>query len=146
MFCALNDAETRYLVVGAYAVLHYGEPRYTKDLDIWVDPEPANAARAWRALAVFGAPLTELAPSDLAQKGIIFQIGVQPNRIDIITSIQGVEFADAWATRTDDTYGGVPIHLLSLDDLIRNKSLVGRPQDLIDVEQLERVRKHRSSR
>lgn len=138
LFHELNVAEATFLVVGAHAVMYFTEPRYTKDLDIWVRADSDNASKVFRALGAFGAPLHELTTDDLACSGTIFQIGVAPNRIDVITSIDGVRFEDAWPRRVRSSYGGIPISLLSAEDLITNKVASGRPQDLIDVERLRR--------
>jgi hypothetical protein len=137
LFFELNAAEARYLVVGAYAVTFHSRPRFTKDLDVLVDPTPENAARVHAALRAFGAPLKDVTPKDLATPGIVFQIGVAPNRIDILTSIGAVEFGPAWKRRVDSTYGDCAIHVLSREDLIANKRAVGRPQDLVDLRELE---------
>jgi hypothetical protein len=134
----LNAAEVRYLLVGGYAVAFHARPRYTKDLDVWIEPTPANAQRTWKALAAFGAPLQNLRPEDLTRPEMVFQIGLAPNRIDILTELVGVDFAEAWERRVASTYGDCKIAVLSRADLIRNKRKVGRPQDLIDVEELER--------
>jgi hypothetical protein len=96
-----------------------------------------SAERVYRALRTFGAPLADLTPDDLATPGTIFQIGVAPNRIDLLTSIDAVSFEEAWPRRSASTYGGVPIAILSVDDLLTNKRAVGRKQDLLDVERLE---------
>lgn len=144
LFSAFSAAEVRFLVVGAHAVIYYTVPRYTKDLDIWIDPSPGNAANTYRALAQFGAPLTGVAVEDLSIPGTILQIGVEPNRIDVLTEVEGLSFEDAWTRRTLSSYGDIPISLLNLDDLIRNKQAVGRLQDQVDLEWLERARKKRS--
>jgi hypothetical protein len=143
LFAALCDQKADFLVVGAHAVMIFTEPRYTKDLDVWVRPAPDNAARVYRALELFGAPLAELTVEDLSTPGVVFQIGVAPNRIDVITKIDGVEFADAWPRRVESFYDGVPIALLSLPDLIANKTAAGRPQDLLDLERLQAARRER---
>jgi hypothetical protein len=140
LFSALCEEGAEFIVVGAHAVMFYTEPRYTKDLDVWVCPSPANGAKVHRALRKFGAPMADLSEEDLSVAGTIFQIGVAPNRIDIITSIEGVEFVDAWHRRVSSTYGGVGISILALDDLLINKRTVGRPQDMIDVEKLGRAK------
>jgi hypothetical protein len=137
LFSALCDEGAEFIVVGAHAVMFYTEPRYTKDLDVWIRPTPANAERSLRALARFGAPMSDLTVADLSTVGTIFQIGVAPNRIDIITGIEAVDFEGAWGRRVSSTYGGVPISLLSIDDLLVNKRAVGRPQDQLDVAKLE---------
>lgn len=140
LFSELRAAEARFLVIGAHAVMFHAVPRYTKDLDVWTEPTPANARRVHAALARFGAPMESLTPEDLATPETIFQIGVEPNRIDVVTAVEGLSFADAWKARVASTYGEVPISILGLDDLLRNKRAVARPQDLLDVEWLERVK------
>ncbi len=128
-----------YLVVGAYAVASHGLPRATGDLDLWVRADPENAHRVWRALAQFGAPVTDLAESELSHPGLVFQIGVEPSRIDILTSIDGVEFDDAWKARLELEIDGLRIHVIGRTHLIANKRAVGRPQDLADVARLEKL-------
>lgn len=134
----LNAVDARYLIVGGYAFAFHAEPRYTKDIDIWVEPSAANAEAVWHALVAFGAPTSELSPADLARPGMVVQIGVAPNRIDIVTSIEGVGFDEAWSRRADSRHGDVPIYVIGREDFIRNKLALGRPQDLIDVERLTR--------
>jgi hypothetical protein len=136
MFSALSDAGVEFLVVGGHAVMFYSEPRYTKDIDIWVRPTRANAERVIAALTAFGAPLADLSVEDLAVEGTVFQIGVEPNRIDVTTSIDGVEFARAWPSRVAASYGSAPIQILGKRDLQENKRATGRPQDLLDLERL----------
>jgi hypothetical protein len=138
LFSALNAAEARYLVVGGYAFSYHAEPRYTKDLDIWVEPTDSNAGAVWRSLAAFGAPMAMISVADLSAPGMVFQIGVPPNRIDLVTSIDGVAFPDAWSGRVQTVYAGVPIQLIGKAELILNKTAAGRPQDLVDVERLTR--------
>jgi hypothetical protein len=135
---ALCAAEARFLVVGAYAVSFHSEPRSTGDLDVWVEPDPENARRVFEALTRFGAPLSDLTVTDLATPRIVFQMGVPPRRIDILTSISGVDFGEAWPHRAECRYGDVTFPLLGRDALIRNKRAVGRPKDLLDLERLER--------
>jgi hypothetical protein len=137
LFAALNAAKARYLLVGGYAVAFHAEPRYTKDLDVWTEAEPGNAARVFEALCRFGAPLHDLKTSDLERLGMIFQMGVPPNRIDIVTKIEGVEFAEAWPDRAETSYGDQPVPVIGLRQLIQNKRACGRPQDLLDVQVLE---------
>jgi hypothetical protein len=136
LFAALNAAAARYLLVGGYAVGFHAQPRFTKDLDIWVDPTPANAALVYRALQAFQAPLGELTTKDLAEPGIVFQMGMPPNRIDIMTSIEGVLFEPAWNGRAETTHGDQAVHVIGLAELIINKQACGRPQDLIDLKLL----------
>lgn len=136
LFAALSDQAAEFIVVGAHAVMLFTEPRYTKDLDVWIRPSAENAERVLKALDAFGAPLADLTAADLATPGVVFQIGVAPNRIDIITQIDGVDFEGAWERRQPSTYAGVPISMLSLEDLITNKRASGRPQDLLDLAKL----------
>ena len=145
LFSELNGADVRFLVIGAHAVIYYAAPRYTKDLDVWTEPTPDNARRTHQALARFGAPMESLAVEDLATPGTIFQIGIEPNRIDIVTEVKGLTFESAWKRRVQSSYGDVPISILGLDELLLNKEAVGRPQDLLDVESLKRVRQSGSS-
>ncbi len=138
MLRAFNDAGVRYLVVGAFAVAAYSRPRATGDMDLWVDSRPENATRVYRALAAFGAPLGQIDERTFQEPDIIFQIGVPPIRIDILTGIDGVAFDEAWPHRFPSTIGAVPVSVLGRDDLIANKRASGRAKDLADIEQLER--------
>jgi hypothetical protein len=131
-----NAEGVRYLIVGGFALAHYGHPRYTKDLDIWVDPEVSNATRTFRALARFGAPLGSVTEKDFADPDVVFQIGIEPIRIDILTDVSGVNFSDAWKRRERTFYADVPVTLISKADYIANKRASGRPSDLRDVESL----------
>jgi hypothetical protein len=130
---ALNDEGANYLIVGGYAFAVHGRVRATKDADIFVGTGADNAAKVWRALASFGAPLDELRIADLTQPDTFFIMGRAPNQIDIITTIDGVSFEDAWRGRFQATYGGVPVNYIGRDHLIRNKTAADRPQDRIDV-------------
>ena len=141
LFSELSAAEARFLVVGAHAVIYYATPRYTKDLDIWIEPSEDNARRVYLALSRFGAPMESLETRDLATPGTIFQIGLEPNRVDVITEVEGLSFSEAWDKRVPSTYGEIPIFILGIDDLLSNKRAVARPQDLLDVEALERAKK-----
>jgi hypothetical protein len=136
LFSALSDAGARFIVVGAHAVMYYTVPRYTKDLDVWVEPTEENARRVHAALMAFGAPMADLTVDDLAVPGTIFQVGVEPNRVDVLTSIEGVEFSEAWGRRVHSTYEGVPTAILGISDLLTNKQAVNRDQDRIDVANL----------
>ena len=137
---ALSDARARFLIVGAHAVMYFTTPRYTKDLDIWVDPTPENAPRVLAALQEFGAPLFDLEIQDLAKPGVTFQIGIEPNRIDLLTEVEGLDFDRSYARQVGTSYGGVAIGLLCLDDLVVNKEAVGRLQDQIDVQALKKAK------
>jgi hypothetical protein len=138
---AFADADVRFLVIGAYAVAVHAVPRATGDLDLWLEPSPENAARAYAALRRFGAPLHELTEADLASPGVVFQIGLPPRRIDLLTSITGVAFADAWLGRIAVRYGDVPCAVIGRDALIENKRQLGRARDLADLELLARHRR-----
>jgi hypothetical protein len=132
-----DRCEVRYLVVGGHAVMRYTEPRYTKDLDIWVDASPANALIVFAALAEFGAPLSNLQPDDFAREGFVYQLGMPPARIDILMSIDGVKFSEAWPNRERAKLGSEEAWFIGRGDLIRNKRASGRHIDLHDAELLE---------
>jgi hypothetical protein len=134
---ALSDEHAEFLLVGAYAVAVHGIPRATADLDVWIRRSEANARRVWRALARFGAPMTDLREADLWSADNVVQIGVAPRRIELLTSIDGVDFDDAWAHRNEVEVEGLRIPVISRAHLIANKKAVGRPQDLADVARLE---------
>jgi hypothetical protein len=137
LFKIFNAENVEYLVVGAHAVVYYAEPRYTRDLDVWVNPTPENATRVHRALKQYGAPLIGVTIVSFTDPELIYQIGIAPNRIDIMMGIAGVDFSSAWAARVESTYDGIPIHILGKADLIKTKRATGRPQDLLDLERLE---------
>lgn len=133
----LNAHEVRFLIVGGIAFSFYAEPRYTKDLDIWIDPEPENVQRLLRTLDEFGFGSVGLKAEDFLAPGRFVQLGYPPGRIDLLTSIPGVSFAEAWANRVENKLGNARAFYLSKPDLIRNKRAVARPQDLVDVQTLE---------
>ena len=135
---AFNAHNVEYLIVGAHALAVYGHIRATKDLDLWVRPDEKNAQSVLCALSDFGAPVGDLTAEDLSKRDTIFQIGLPPLRIDVITAIEGVEFADAWPDRVETVFGGVPAFVISRHHLITNKKTAARLQDLADVQQLER--------
>ena len=137
MLSALSDAGAEFLVVGAHALPAHGTPRATGALDIWINPTPANAALVMAALRAFGAPLTNLTIDDLTTPDLVFQIGVVPSRVDILTTISGVSFDDAWTRRMVLAIEGVQVPVLGRDDFIANKRASGRPKDLVDVDGLE---------
>ena len=143
LLSALSTADVRFLVIGAHAVIYYTIPRYTKDLDIWIEPTAENAAKTYRVLAEFGAPLSDIRVEDLYTPGVILQIGVEPNRIDILTEVEGLSFEEAWSRRQGSTYGDTSMGLLSLEDLITSKRAAGRPQDQVDLEWLEKAKRNR---
>ena len=132
----LNQNEVRYLIVGSYAVMKYTEPFYTKDMDIWVDPSSENAQRTFQSLIQFGAPLADLSVNDLTQEHTVFQFGIAPVRVDLMTSIDAVSFEDAWKQRIETHLSRIPISIISLQDLIRNKEAAGRDNDRIHLQRL----------
>lgn len=135
----LNAVRAHYLLVGAYAVIYYTEPRYTKDIDFWVDPTAGNAEKVYLALKKFGAPMKDLKLEDLSNPDIVFHMGVEPNRVDILMDISGVSnFEKAWKNRKTTKYGRQTVHILGLGDLIKAKKAANRPQDRIDVDKLEK--------
>jgi len=131
----LNEFQVEYLIVGGFAVMKYGEPRYTKDLDIWVHNSPQNSVRVVEALAKFGAPLEHdgITAQTFTGAQVVYQIGIAPVRIDVLTEITGVEFARAWTKRVGSSFFGVPVHFISFDDLMANKRALSRDSDLRDM-------------
>lgn len=136
---AFVAADVRFLIVGAYALALHGRPRATGDLDVWVDATPENAARVMRALAAFGAPLATVREVDFARPGVTYQIGVPPGRIDILTELTGLTFADAWPDRLRRPFGEVEVDFIGRGSFIRNKRATGRPKDLGDIEGMESI-------
>lgn len=132
-----NDNNVKYLVIGGYALIHYAEPRYTKDLDLWISTNIANAAAVYKALSDFGAPLSGMTKQDFAEDGYFYQMGVPPVRVDILMGIPGVQFETAWRNRVEVDFDGLRVAFISKEDLIKAKRASGRPQDLIDVALLE---------
>ena len=139
MFCVLSAQNVKFMLVGGYAFAAYGRPRATLDIDFFVEASPENAEATYKALAEFGAPLETLkiTKSDLASEGTIVQLGVQPNRIDIINKINGVDFADAYQRSRMEKIDGFPVRVISLEDLYVNKKSTGRDKDLGDIKTLE---------
>jgi len=136
MLSALSAAGARFLIVGAHALAAHGVPRATGDLDIWIQATPENAARVFQALKAFGAALLDLGLDDLSKPDTVFQIGLPPSRIDILSSISGVDFDDAWSRRVEVTIGDLSIGVIGRSDFVANKRASGRPRDLIDIELL----------
>ncbi len=136
MLSALSEAGAEFLIVGAHALAAHGVPRATGDLDIWVHPTTENATRVLTALRVYGAPLADLSLDDLTKPDTVFQIGVVPCRIDILTGISGVQFTEAWARRLAVDVEGVQVQVIGREDFKTNKQASGRPKDLLDLELL----------
>jgi len=136
MLRALNDADADFMVVGAYAVAAHGHPRATGDLDIWVRADVDNAPKVLAALSAFGAPMNQISEDDFASPSVVFQIGVPPGRIDILTDISGVDFGTAWDSRMSITIDGITFPVLGRAVLVANKRASGRPKDLADLDAL----------
>src|SRR5438876_6191640 len=134
-----NDKGVRYLVVGGYAVMKYAEPRYTKDIDLWIKADKTNAASVFQALRSFGAPLVGLTEDDFAHEGYFYKMGVPPVRIDILMYIPALTFDEAWHRRVEVDLEGILVPFISKQDLIASKLASGRPQDLIDAELLSQI-------
>jgi hypothetical protein len=131
-----NDNNVRYLVIGGYAVIQYGEPRFTKDLDLWISTDKENAGAVYNALKLFGALLAGLTEEDFAEEGYFYQMGNPPIRIDILMGIPGGDFEQAWEHRNQVDFGSVTVPFISKDDLIKVKLASGRIQDILDVKAL----------
>jgi predicted nucleotidyltransferase len=134
---SLNDNQVRYLVVGGYAVAFHGHPRYTKDLDIWIDRSPDNIKSLIMALAQFGFASLGLKEEDFMEPDQVVQLGYPPNRIDIITTVSGVDFPSCYPRRKEVEINGVMVKFINLDDLRKNKKAASRLQDLADLKNLE---------
>ena len=134
---AFVDADVRFLVVGAYALALHGRPRGTGDLDVWVEAIPENAVRVMQALAAFGAPLADISVTDFSGPGVTYQMGVDPGRIDVLTDLTGLTFAEAWPGRVRHQFGDVDVDFIGRESFIRNKRATGRPKDLVDVDGLD---------
>lgn len=135
----LHEEKVEYLVAGGYAVIYHSQPRYTKDLDIWIKPSLENADKLMQVFAKFGIPLMGLTKEDFSTAGTQLNLGAEPNQIDLLTTIPGLEFDAAHITRVTTTDEGFPIHYLGKPDLIKAKQTAGRPQDLADLDELGRV-------
>jgi hypothetical protein len=138
MLESLLGEKVRFILVGAYALAAHGYPRATGDMDIWVKPNDENSKKIYKALAKFGAPISEIREDEFSQPGIIFQIGVVPRRIDIITKISGVEFDEADADKIVVNIENLKIPVLSIELLIKNKMATGREKDLLDAKLLKK--------
>ena len=131
--------KVKYLVIGGYALIQYAEPRYTKDLDLWISTDRENAVSVFRALKSFGAPLTGLTENDFSEEGYFYQMGIPPLRVDILMGVPGLDFKSAWKNKIEIDFDGLPVPFISKQDLIITKIASGRPQDLIDVDLLSKM-------
>jgi hypothetical protein len=134
---SFNDNRVLYLVVGGYAVAVHGHPRYTKDLDVWIEMSPDNAANIVKALEQFGFGSLDLKASDFLVPDQVIQLGYPPNRIDVLTTLPGVDFASCYVSRLAIEVAGVRVNFIDLEHLKKNKRATGRHQDLADLEELQ---------
>jgi hypothetical protein len=134
---AFVDADVRFMIVGAYALAVHGRPRATGDLDVWIDATPQNAPRVMKALAAFGAPMGEITEVDFARPGVVYQLGVPPGRIDILTELTGLTFEQAWRDRIRRPFGELEVDFIDRVSFLRNKRATGRLKDLSDIEGME---------
>lgn len=142
----LNKHKVKYLIVGAYAVIYYTEPRYSKDIDIWVGPEIENAKRVFEALKEFGAPLRGMTFNDFTNKNLFYQMGVAPVRVDIIMGISDINFDTAWKSRIKTKIDNIETNIIGIEELLDSKEKIKRPVDLIDIKNLNlklRLRKRK---
>jgi hypothetical protein len=137
MLQILSANDVKFLLVGAYAMAAYGHPRATGDIDVWVWATAENSEKIYNSLKQFGAPLAQINQDSFTEKGIVFQIGVAPRRIDILSRIDGVDFEDAYEKRQITDIDGISVPLISKQDLIKNKLATGRKKDALDAEQLK---------
>ena len=141
MLHLLHERNVRYLVIGGLAFIFHAKPRYTKDMDLWIDPEPENVEQANRALREFGSPDC----LDALKKSEILQIGTEPNRIDLLLEVEGMEFGSAWPKRVEENYGDAPANFIDLDSLIAIKSRIDHPRHRDDVMVLKEVKRLREA-
>jgi hypothetical protein len=142
LLSAFNAHGVRYLIVGAYAVIFHAQPRFTKDIDLLIQADPANAQAVYAALAAFGAPLEGVRPEEFAERGSFFRFGHDPYSFDILPEIQGVDFDAAWERRVEgvvDPVSGLKAFFISAPDLIASKLAAGRPQDIADAEAIRKA-------
>jgi hypothetical protein len=138
------ELDVEYLVAGGYAVIFHTQPRYTKDLDLWIKPSPENAKRIQKAFYKFGLPLVEVTATDFESEGLQFSVGVEPCSLDFLTTIPGLLFDEAWHNRIIDESFGFPVYYVGIHDMKIAKKTAGRLVDLADLEELERAEKIKS--
>jgi hypothetical protein len=136
LLSAFTDHNVRFMVVGAYALAVHGRPRATGDLDVWIDPTPENAAHVMRALNQFGAPTGQVTVDDFSRPGLVLQMGLPPVRIDVLTELTGLTFAEAWPERASAAFGPLTVNVIGREAFIKNKRATGRARDLGDIEAL----------
>jgi hypothetical protein len=140
LLASFRRHKVKSLIIGAHAVAFHARPRYTKDLDLFVEPTAENAARVLKALDEFGFSGLGLTENDFSTPGQVVQLGIAPNRVDIATRIDGITFDEAWRSRVEAAYGSETAWYIGREALLKNKRAAGRPQDLADVEALERAK------
>lgn len=136
-----NKYKVRYCVIGAFALAFHAQPRYTKDLDILIDPTTKNGTKILKALHAFGFKSLNLSEDDFSQKDRFIQLGYEPLRVDLITSIQGLPFQQVWKNKSKGVYGKQKIYFIGLGDFITSKENANRKQDLADLDILKKVKK-----
>lgn len=141
-----NANRVKYPVVGGYAIVQHAEPRFTKDLDLWISADITNAKAVYKALKEFGAPLSGMTAKDFSEEGYFYQMGIPPMRVDLLMGIPGVKFKAAWGRRVKVDFDGLVVTFISKDDLITAKRASGRPQDLVDAESLSQIDSKSDSR
>lgn len=139
LFKALNRFKVKYLVVGAYAVIYYTEPRFTKDIDIWVNLNEDNVGKLYQALKVFGAPFKNISIKDFMNESMVYQMGVAPVRIDIMMGLPEIKFEVAWKHRKKSKYANTPINIIGAKELIDSKKKANRDQDVLDLKKLKKA-------
>jgi Nucleotidyl transferase of unknown function (DUF2204) len=139
----LNANGVKYLVVGGFAVAFHGYPRYTKDIDFWIWADPENADRMLKTLSDFGFGMIGVSKEDFLDTENIIQLGHEPNRIDLITQLEGMPFEACYAVRQEAAFEGVQINFIDIDNLIKSKQISGSQKDLLDASELEKQKKNR---
>lgn len=137
----LEKYKVRYLVIGGYAFGAHAEPRYTKDLDLWVDPSKANAKRIFACLKEYGAPVSSLAEKHFSEPGLLLIFGREPNRVDILNDLKGLSFKEAYRKKKTVKIERATLNIVSLDHLIQLKKAANRPQDRLDIQRLKQIKK-----
>ena len=140
---SFNRHKVKYCIIGAFAVAFYARPRYTKDIDIFIDSSPENAGRIIKALTGFGFEDLDLSEDDLCQEGNIIQLGYEPVRVDIVTSLSGISFDQVWKNKVAADYGKEKVYFIGLDDLIQTKKQSSRPQDKVDLDLLNKAKERK---
>jgi hypothetical protein len=149
LLSAFQSHGVKYLVVGGFAVIYHAQPRFTKDLDLFIKPDPANADAAYAALAEFGAPLQGIRPADFTDRNNFFRFGREPKSFDILPNVPGVDFDAAWERRIEvvvDTATGQKANFISAADLIASKLASGRPQDIADADAVKQAQRLRTTK